>query len=891
MSFTAILYNLLIKPLELLFEVVYVLAYRLIDDPALAIIALSLAVNFLTLPLYKRADAVQDAERKKEDSMSAGVAHIKSCFSGDERFLMLQEYYRQNNYKPTHVVKGLMPLLLQIPFFTAAYSFLSHLALIKGVSFGPIKDLGAPDAAFVIAGFTVNILPILMTLINFVAGAIYTKGFPLKSKIQLYGMAIVFLVLLYNSPSGLVFYWTLNNVFSLGKNIVQKLFAKTKAPVAEEQAEEKEEEEEEHHRLHIPEDKYGFIFFAGCVILTLLVGVYIPGSAIKSSPVEFVNVSYYQNPLHYLKYSGVIAAGLFIVWTGIYYLFASEKIRKVFSCAAFVLALAAGFDYMLFVTKLRNMSSTLIYLDGFIISRKEIILNFFGLIALLGVAVFVFKMFKGLVKAALTVGMIVMAIMCVMTASDINKGVEKAFNSDIKVEKLSVNLSKEGKNVVVIMLDRALGMQIPYIMQEKPELAEAFDGFTFYQNTVSLGRATNFSAPSIFGGYEYTPEAMNARSDVKLADKHDEALKLMPALFYEEGYDVTVCDPPYAGYKQIPDMSIYSDYPGIHTCFGTGMFNENSVLQYERTEEIRLRNFFFYGVLKASPVCIQRIIYNDGKYNEAEAYSKAEGKITTEQYIEKNSLSKASGLSRTFMDEYSVLTALPEVTDVTDDEGCLLVLQNQTTHSPMLLQQPDYVPEEKVDNSAYEQTYMSDSDYYVVDGRRMGMGDTLKIMHYQINMAALLRLGEWFDYLREEGVYDNTRIIICSDHGYPLKQFGDLVFYDDAGLKESLDIEGVNPLLLVKDFDSTGFTASDEFMTLADIPAMAMSGVIENPINPFTGNPVNNDEKTAHEQKVIFSTNSSIDDNNGTAFKKDEYGWFSVKDNIFDENNWKYLGN
>ena len=209
------------------------------------------------------------------------------------------------------------------------------------------------------------------------------------------------------------------------------------------------------------------------------------------------------------------------------------------------------------------------------------------------------------------------------------------------------------------MLDRALGMQIPYIMQEKPELAEAFDGFTFYQNTVSLGRATNFSAPSIFGGYEYTPEAMNARSDVKLADKHDEALKLMPALFYEEGYDVTVCDPPYAGYKQIPDMSIYSDYPGIHTCFGTGMFNENSVLQYERTEEIRLRNFFFYGVLKASPVCIQRIIYNDGKYNEAEAYSEAEGKITTEQYIEKNSLSKASGLSRTFMDEYSVLTALP----------------------------------------------------------------------------------------------------------------------------------------------------------------------------------------------------------------------------------------
>ena len=36
-------------------------------------------------------------------------------------------------------------------------------------------------------------------------------------------MAGLFLVLLYDSPSGLVFYWTLNNLFSLVKNIFYKL--------------------------------------------------------------------------------------------------------------------------------------------------------------------------------------------------------------------------------------------------------------------------------------------------------------------------------------------------------------------------------------------------------------------------------------------------------------------------------------------------------------------------------------------------------------------------------------------------------------------------------------------------------------------------------------------
>ena len=66
-------------------------------------------------------------------------------------------------------------------------------------------------------------LPIAMTLINIIAGAIYTKGFSFKEKAQIYGMALVFLVILYNSPSGLVLYWTMNNVFSL----IKKYFLQT----------------------------------------------------------------------------------------------------------------------------------------------------------------------------------------------------------------------------------------------------------------------------------------------------------------------------------------------------------------------------------------------------------------------------------------------------------------------------------------------------------------------------------------------------------------------------------------------------------------------------------------------------------------------------------------
>ena len=133
MSFWDILGTLFIKPLQLLFEVVFVMANRVVGDPGLAIIALSLAMNFLVLPLYRRADAMQEEERETELRLHKGVAHIKKTFRGDERMMMLQTYYRQNNYKPTYVLKGATSLFLEIPFFIAAYAFLSNLELLHAV--------------------------------------------------------------------------------------------------------------------------------------------------------------------------------------------------------------------------------------------------------------------------------------------------------------------------------------------------------------------------------------------------------------------------------------------------------------------------------------------------------------------------------------------------------------------------------------------------------------------------------------------------------------------------------------------------------------------------------------------------------------------------------------
>ena len=217
-----VLYNILVYPIEMFVEFVYIFFEKGFADAGIAIAAISVVVNLLALPLYNIAEKLQKQERDVRIHLQPGITRIKMAFKSDEQYMMLSTFYRQNNYHPAYALRSSISLIIQVPFFIAAYHFLSHLEQLQGQSFAFIPNLGAPDGLLAIGGVSLNLLPLLMTLINVVAGTIYTKGFPLRDKLQLYGMAALFLVLLYQSPAGLVLYWTLNNVFSLIKNIFYK---------------------------------------------------------------------------------------------------------------------------------------------------------------------------------------------------------------------------------------------------------------------------------------------------------------------------------------------------------------------------------------------------------------------------------------------------------------------------------------------------------------------------------------------------------------------------------------------------------------------------------------------------------------------------------------------
>jgi hypothetical protein len=530
---------------------------------------------------------------------------------------------------------------------------------------------------------------------------------------------------------------------------------------------------------------------------------------------------------------------------------------------------------MFFGTKFGTLSSALIYVSGFEITSMEILANL-GLILILCIVMAVtFDRYPKFTLGALATGILAVSGMSIVNMNKINTAVQplKEQAAANAADTPNFTLSTKGNNVIVFMLDRAMGPYLPYLMNEDPELAQEFDGFTYYSNTMSYGWHTNFASPALFGGYEYTPVEMNARDNESLVTKHNEALKVMPVLFSQNGYQSTVCDVPYGNYQWITDLSIFDGYDNIKAYHTIGRFNDGSAKQ--GTYQKSLRNFFNYSIMKSSPLLFQVYLYDHGTYFQPKDLSS----YGTQEQREDGTY---IGLDSTFMDNYNVLKNLPGMTNITtDDSNHFLMMDNEAPHAETVTQTPDYVPSSIVDNREYDAAH---EGKYTVNGVTMDMTDWEAYPAYHINMASLKTIGKWFDYLREQGVYDNTRIILVSDHGFPLGQFPDMELSNGAAAE---DLEAYMPLLMVKDFNSTGFSTSTEFMTNGDVPTLATGNLISDPTNPFTGNPITNTAKQG-VQYVISSTRAEdwhTEINNGKKFFPNN--WFSVHDNIWDINNWK----
>ena len=118
----AFLYTIIIFPIVQLLELCFTFTYRVFHNSGMAIFGVSIAVSVFTLPLYFFAEEHQKKEQELQDKMKLKAAKIKTAFKGDEQYMILSTFYRQNHYHPVFALRNTINLLIQIPFFIAAFS-------------------------------------------------------------------------------------------------------------------------------------------------------------------------------------------------------------------------------------------------------------------------------------------------------------------------------------------------------------------------------------------------------------------------------------------------------------------------------------------------------------------------------------------------------------------------------------------------------------------------------------------------------------------------------------------------------------------------------------------------------------------------------------------------
>ena len=119
----------------------------------------------------------------------------------------MMKIYREEKVNP---LGGCFPIMVQIPVFIALYwVLLSSVEMRNAPWVGWIHDLSAPDPFF--------ILPVVMTLTTMLQTALNpAPPDPLQAKLMWF-MPLIFSVMFFFFPSGLVLYWITNNILSIAQ--------------------------------------------------------------------------------------------------------------------------------------------------------------------------------------------------------------------------------------------------------------------------------------------------------------------------------------------------------------------------------------------------------------------------------------------------------------------------------------------------------------------------------------------------------------------------------------------------------------------------------------------------------------------------------------------------
>ncbi len=193
--------------------------YSFTQNYGVAIILLTLAIKIVFLPI----NLMSSRSMKRMGKLGEPMKTINEKFADNptKKQQLMMEMYKLNKVNP---VAGCLPILIQIPIFFGLFYMLRSAAELRLASFLWIPDLSMEEGIFTLPfsipfmGDQFNVLPFLY-LVSLVIqmGMMPTPSVDNAQVKMMKFMPYIFFPIIYTFASGLVLYWTVNNVFTIGQ--------------------------------------------------------------------------------------------------------------------------------------------------------------------------------------------------------------------------------------------------------------------------------------------------------------------------------------------------------------------------------------------------------------------------------------------------------------------------------------------------------------------------------------------------------------------------------------------------------------------------------------------------------------------------------------------------
>ncbi len=226
-NFESVMSGRVLKPIVIFLEFMIKAFYSFTKNYGLAIILMTVVIKIILHPLTHKSFQ----SMRRMSALQPKITEIRERYKSNQQQMNkeIQALYRKEKINP---MGGCLPMLLQLPIFYALYTLLSGMVELRNESFLWIKDLSLPDTVATIKasipllgyklgsqGYTdINVLPFIMTATTLLQSKL-TSGdqSAQQGKMMTYLFPIVFFFIFWNMPSGLVLYWTIQNILTIGQ--------------------------------------------------------------------------------------------------------------------------------------------------------------------------------------------------------------------------------------------------------------------------------------------------------------------------------------------------------------------------------------------------------------------------------------------------------------------------------------------------------------------------------------------------------------------------------------------------------------------------------------------------------------------------------------------------